>query len=180
SYTTVRTWTATDACGNTATASQTINVIDNTPPVISPLPGPTTISCPATPVWVTPTATDSCSAVTLTFNDVSTPGSCAGSYTTVRTWTATDACGNTATAPQTINVIDNTPPVISPLPGPTTISCPATPVWVTPTATDSCSAVTLTFNDVTTPGSCAGSYTTVRTWTATDACGNTATASQTI
>jgi hypothetical protein len=36
----------------------------------------------------------------------------------------------------------------------------------------------LTFNDVTAAGSCAGNYTVTRTWTVTDACANTATASQ--
>jgi hypothetical protein len=38
----------------------------------------------------------------------------------------------------------------------------------------------LTFNDVTAAGSCAGNYTVTRTWTVTDACANTATASQII
>ena len=181
-YSVTRTWTATDACGNTATATQTITVQDNTPPVISQLPAASTISCPATPQWTTPTATDTCSGnVTLTSVDVTTPGACANANTITRTWTATDACGNTATATQVINVIDNTPPVISQLPAASTISCPATPQWTTPTATDTCSGnVTLTSVDVTTPGSCANAYSVTRTWTATDACGNTATATQTI
>ncbi|RZJ33163.1 MAG: hypothetical protein EOO51_14780, partial [Flavobacterium sp.] len=182
SYTTVRTWTATDACGNSSTASQTITVQDTTAPVIAALPAPSTISCPATPSFATATATDACgSTFTLTFNDVTTNGTCAGSYTTVRTWTATDSCGNSSTASQTITVQDTTAPVIAALPAPSTISCPATPQFATATATDACgSTFTLTFNDVTTNGSCAGSYTIVRTWTATDACGNASTASQTI
>jgi gliding motility-associated-like protein len=182
SYSVTRTWTATDACGNTSTKSQTINVQDTTAPVISQLPAPSTISCPATPVFATATATDACaSAFTLTFADVTTNGACAGSYSVTRTWTATDACGNTSTKSQTINVQDTTAPVISQLPAPSTISCPATPEFATATATDACaSAFTLTFADVTTNGACAGSYAVTRTWTATDACGNTSTASQTI
>ncbi|HRN99170.1 MAG TPA: hypothetical protein PLA69_07660, partial [Flavobacterium sp.] len=182
SYSVTRTWTATDACGNTATASQTINVQDVTAPVISPLPSASTISCGTTPVFETPTAVDGCgSAVTLTSNDVETPGACQGTYTITRTWTATDACGNMSTASQAITVTDTVAPVISALPAPSTIQCPATPVFAQPTATDNCGAtVTLNFVDATTPGACDGSYSVTRTWTAVDACGNTSTALQTI
>jgi gliding motility-associated-like protein len=178
SYTLTRTWTADDGCGNTATAVQTINVDDTTPPVISGLPGPSTIECSATPNWVTPTATDNCGTPTLTFADATVAGSCPDAYTITRTWTADDGCGNTATASQVINVDDTTPPVIGGLPGPSTVECSGTPTWVTPTATDNCSTPALTFTDVTVNGSCPNEYTITRTWTATDDCGNTATASQ--
>ncbi len=182
SYSVTRTWTATDLCGNTSTASQTINVLDISGPVFDPLPAISTINCPATPVFAVATATDACgSAFTLTSNDITTPGACAGTYSVTRTWTATDACGNTSTASQTINVQDITAPVIDPLPAVSTISCPLTPVFAVATATDNCgSAFTLTYNDITTPGACAGTYSVTRTWTATDACGNSSTASQTI
>jgi hypothetical protein len=181
-YSVTRTWTATDICGNISTASQTINVQDNTAPVIAALPAPSTINCPATPVFATATATDDCgSAFTLVSADVTIPGDCAGEYTVTRTWTATDDCGNISTASQTINVIDTDAPAISSLPAPSTISCPATPVFATPTATDGCgSNFTLVSADVTTPGDCSGEYSVTRTWTATDACGNISTASQTI
>ncbi len=153
-YSTTRTWTATDDCGNTATASQTITVQDITAPVISTLPAPSTINCPDVPSFATPTATDACDAtVALTSADVTTTGSCAGTYSVTRTWTATDDCGNTSTASQTINVQDITAPVISALPAPSTINCPAVPSFATPTATDACDTnVTLTSADVTTPG----------------------------
>ncbi|MBL8000229.1 MAG: gliding motility-associated C-terminal domain-containing protein, partial [Candidatus Kapabacteria bacterium] len=182
SYSVTRTWTATDSCGNTSTASQTINVIDDSAPVIAALPAPSTISCPAQPQFAQATASDACgSTFTLTFNDVTTNGQCAGSYSITRTWTATDSCGNTSTASQTINVIDDSAPVIAALPAPSTISCPAQPQFAQATASDACgSTFTLTFNDVTTNGQCAGSYSVTRTWTATDSCGNTSTASQTI
>src|SRR5437867_8715064 len=181
-YSVKRTWTATDPCGNTSTATQIITVEDTMAPVISALPEPTTIECPATPSFTTPTATDACGGtVTLTFADVTTPGSCPQGYSVKRTWTATDPCGNTSTATQIITVEDNTAPVMSALPAPMTIECPATPSFTTPTATDACGGtVTLTFADVTTPGSCPQGYSVKRTWTATDPCGNTSTASQII
>ncbi|MBG6112182.1 gliding motility-associated-like protein [Flavobacterium sp. CG_9.10] len=182
SYSITRTWTAKDACGNTSTASQTINVQDLSGPVIAALPTDSTISCPATPEFAQATATDECgSDFTLTSTDAKTPGACAGTYSVTRTWTAKDACGNTSTASQTINVQDLSGPVIAQLPAALTISCPATPEFVQATAIDECGSVfELKFIDVTTNGACAGSYSVTRTWTAQDACGNTSTASQTI
>ncbi len=182
SYSVTRTWTATDACGNTSEASQKINVQDVTAPVIAALPAETTINCPAVPEFAVASATDNCgSDFTLTFADVTTPGACAGSYSVTRTWTATDACGNTSEASQKINIQDVTAPVIAALPAETTINCPAVPEFAVASATDNCgSDFTLTFADVTTPGACAGSYSVTRTWTATDACGNTSEASQKI
>src|SRR5207247_4995959 len=133
------TWTATDHCGNSSTASQTINVVDTHAPSISAVPGPTTIECPATPSFATPTATDACDpSPTLTFADVTTPGSCPQAKSVTRTWTATDDCGNSSTASQTINVVDTHAPRISALPGPTTIACTATTSFAKPPATDAC------------------------------------------
>jgi len=181
-YSVTRTWTATDACGNSSQASQTINVQDISAPVIAALPEPSLISCPAVPVFAQATAIDECgSAFTLTYNDVTTGGQCAGNYSVTRTWTATDACGNSSQASQTINVQDITAPVIAALPEPSLISCPAVPVFAQATASDECgSAFTLTYVDVTTNGACAGSYSVNRYWTATDDCGNTSYAIQTI
>ena len=181
-YTIKRTWTFRDACNNISTVSQTINVVDTTAPTIAQLPEPSTISCPNTPIFAQATATDECGLnFSLTFKDVKTEGNCAGSYSITRTWTAADSCGNSTTASQTITVQDTAGPVFSSLPEPTTISCPNTPVFAFATATDECgSDFSLTFNDVKTEGNCAGSYSITRTWTATDTCGNSATASQTI
>jgi hypothetical protein len=64
-----------------------------TAPVIAALPRlQHRLSC--YPVFAVATATDACgSAFTLTSADVTTNGSCAGSYSVTRTWTATDSCG---------------------------------------------------------------------------------------
>src|SRR5206468_1108882 len=106
-------------------------------PVISTLPETSTIECPLTPQFATPTATDACDpSPTLTFADVTTPGNCPQSRVVTRTWTATDHCGNSSTASQIIHVVDTTAPSLSTLPGPTTIQCPASPSFTTPTATD--------------------------------------------
>src|SRR3989304_9169739 len=115
------------------------------------------------------------------FADVTPPGSCPQEYSVTRTWTATDPCGNSSTKSQTINVEDNSAPVISALPAPSTIECPMVPSFGTPTPLDaSAGSVTPTFADVTTPGSCPQAYSVTRTWTGTGPCGDSATASQTI
>ncbi|MBP9793747.1 MAG: VWA domain-containing protein, partial [Flavobacterium sp.] len=168
------------ACANTIQNVATPLFCVPCAPVISGLPGPSTINCPTTPNFATPTVTNGCQSSSLTYVDVITPGSCPNSYSIKRTWTASNACFS-ATASQTINVQDNTAPVIAPLPAVSTINCPATPVFATATASDACgSSFTLTFADVTTPGACAGSYSVTRTWTAKDTCNNTSTDSQTI
>src|SRR5204862_4736388 len=66
SYTETKTWDATDACGNhSATVSQTITVVDNTPPTISGQGNNTTIYCPSTPSFTPPTASDACGSSTV-------------------------------------------------------------------------------------------------------------------
>ena len=119
------------------------------------------------------TASDNCAGtVTVTVNDVTTPGTCANNFTVTRTWTAVDVCGNSATASQTITVNDNVPPTISGVPPAANYTCAAdVPVGsiTSVTASDNCAGtVTVTVNDVTTPGTCANNFTVTRTWTAVD------------
>lgn len=56
-----RTWTATDACGNTASATQTITVVDTTVPVLAGVPEDVILECgESVPVAPVVTATDAC------------------------------------------------------------------------------------------------------------------------
>lgn len=49
--------------------------------------------------------TDNCGIVSLTsYTELKTPGTCQGSYSLLKTWTAADACGNSTSASQTITV----------------------------------------------------------------------------
>ncbi|OYX80018.1 MAG: hypothetical protein B7Y83_18905, partial [Flavobacteriales bacterium 32-34-25] len=113
--TTIRTYSVTDACGNSIDVTQKlIRNNDTSAPVISQLPGETTINCPVKPEFTQATATDNVdTSVTLTFEDVTTQGQCAGSYSVTRTWTAVDDCGNTTTKSQKINVQDITAPTFT-------------------------------------------------------------------
>jgi hypothetical protein len=186
-YTRTKTWHAVDACGNASTpVSQTITVRDTTPPTISSHGADATIECPALPSFTPPTATDTCDSnpQIVEDSDVTKPGACAGAYERTKTWHAVDACGN-ASAPvsQTITVKDVTAPVIGAAGADATIECPATPVFSSPTATDTCdpSPQIVEVSDNTTPGACASAYTRTKTWRAVDACGNASeTVSQTI
>ena len=92
--------------------------------IITGVGGPETIECPATPVFSEPSASDLCDDnPLLTFEDVTTPGDCPQEYSVTRTWTATDACGNSSQASQTINVEDNTAPVLEGMPVDVTVAC---------------------------------------------------------
>src|SRR6202008_1587803 len=85
-----RSWDAVDACGNhSATVSQTITVVDTTPPTIGSAGANATIECTATPSFTAPTATDACNAVTV--NNLGDATSVNGCTTTItRIWAAVD------------------------------------------------------------------------------------------
>jgi hypothetical protein len=142
--------------------------------VLSALPAPSSVECPAAPAFATPTATDACdTSVTPTFVDVRTDGSCPQEYSVTRTWTAIDDCGNSSTTSQTISVTDTTAPTLT-CPAGQTVECGAIPVFGTPTVSDGCDPNPI-INDlgITITTNADGSVTHTKTWTATDACGNT-------
>jgi hypothetical protein len=176
SYNVVRTWRATDACGNAATCSQTINVVDTTAPTITCVANKN-VEAGASFSFDQPTATDV--GGTNAISIVSTVTNVAGcGYNVVRTWRATDACGNAATCSQTISVLDTTAPAITCVAN-KNVEAGASFSFDQPTATDvgGTNAISIV-STVTNVAGC--SYNVVRTWRATDACGNAATCSQTI
>ncbi|MFC4720688.1 HYR domain-containing protein, partial [Geojedonia litorea] len=193
-YTITRTWTATDISGNDTTCVQVITVQDVTAPTIL-CPNNITINCEddTTPANTgTATGSDNCSVVAITFSDVSTQNNDVNNvgyynYTITRTWTATDISGNDTTCVQVITVQDVTAPTIL-CPNNITINCEddTTPANTgAATGTDICSAVVITYSDVSTqdpninnPGHY--NYTITRTWTATDITGNSVSCNQVI
>ena len=184
-FTVTRTYRAQDACGNTATCAQTITVNDDTPPAMT-CPGPVNVQCASEVPAVNTssvTTTDNCAgSVNVTHvSDAISNSTCPNRFTVTRTYRATDACGNTNTCSQTITVNDNTVPVITSCPADAIIECDASSLPAntgSATASDNCGAVTPTYNDVTVNRGCITYIT--RTWTATDACGNSATCVQRI
>ncbi|MCF8237729.1 MAG: gliding motility-associated C-terminal domain-containing protein [Saprospiraceae bacterium] len=181
------TWMATDDLGNDSTFVFTITVIDGTPPAFSvALPPDVTVTCPNIPNLPAVTIVDNCDdQPILAFTETNTLSSCAGSYTITRTWTATDDAGNSLSHQQVITVNDNSPPALNGVPADITVNCndiPAPPIiGMDITAVDLCdNNVTIVLTTQNNTGECANSYAIIRTWTASDDCGNAVADSQTI
>ena len=183
SYTIYRTWTATDNCGNKDEQTQVITIGDSGAPILTGIPANVEIECDEVPQVPEVTAEDVCEgAIDVEFAEVTTPGDCAGNYTIKRTWTAADACGNVVSESQTIKVTDTKAPVLSGVPSDVEANCNEVPeVPNNVTATDNCDeAIQVEFSETTEAGQCASSYTIIRKWVATDACGNSTSATQKI
>ena len=172
SYTIVRTWFGTDACGNVGEATTSYFIFDNTAPEFNEYVSEYSIECSdELPVYQI-SATDNCEGeVTITPSEEVIEGECINQYTIVRTYTATDACGNSSEAVVTINVNDTTAPEFS---GLFEIERPCDNYeGIFVEATDNCEGeVTISANDQIVSGGCQGRV--IRTYTATDACGNSA------
>ncbi|MFN0016278.1 MAG: PKD domain-containing protein, partial [Saprospiraceae bacterium] len=172
-----RTWRATDVCGNSTAATQTITVRDNSAPVFTSVPGNVTIQChQSPPATGNPVATDNCGGpVSITYlGQVRTNGNCLYNYALTRTWRATDLCGNSTITAQAITVQDTQAPTFTNPPANVTVVCApdCVPLPVTPNAIDNCGTPTVTLQETQSPGDCSTGYTVTRTWTATDQCGN--------
>lgn len=181
-YLIIRTWVARDQCQNSSFRQQHIQVRDHKAPVFVNPPKDITIGCQAPPPPVPQVqAVDNCSAqVWYTFQESLTGGSYCNILVRTRVWTAEDMCGNRSTHTQTITQKDAGPPVFTNVPANITADCGEIPPNE-PTVTDDCSsspALVLTEQNI--PGSCPGNFTLIRTWIATDDCGNSSTVSQTI
>jgi hypothetical protein len=190
SYTIIRTWTATDSCGNQLSHSQNISVEDTTAPTFT-VPADVSLDCDTdlSDVSITGDVTDeadNCSAdLEATFTDTMADGSCANETVVTRTWVLTDECDNTTTAIQTITVQDTTAPTFT-VPADVSLECDTdlADVLITGDVTDeadNCSAnLEAIFTDTMAAGSCANETVITRTWVLTDECDNTTTAVQTI
>lgn len=175
-YTITRTWTATNKCGISSTATQIITVQDITAPVFASVPYSITYDCSqSVPAITNPIATDNCSdVVSITSTETVSDSTCVNHKTITRVWIATDDCGNKATATQIITVRDQTLPVFANVPAAITVTCNGdVPAPATLAATDNCSSV-LKYQYVQTLSDsiCTNKKSYTRTWSATDGCNN--------
>ena len=173
-------WTYTDGAGHTTTQNQTVIIQpDNLAPVPDAAQLPTvTGECSAAITGEAPTATDNCAGAGI----VGVPLDPL-SYNTVGThvvrWRFTDPAGNSTIQTQNVVVTDTHPPVVA-LNGPSsvTVECHVPYTDAGATASDNCSApVTPVANSNVNPD-VPGTYTVI--WTATDAGGNSASATRTV
>jgi len=133
--------TVTDSGGvSSETAQASITVTDPTPPTIA-CPADITVECDQSTAPASTgiaSATDICDpAPSVSHSDSVAPGACLAESVITRTWTANDACGNSAACSQTITVVDTTAPVIS-CNAPATISPNDVPISFTASAVDNC------------------------------------------
>ena len=175
----VRTYTATDDCGNSSTFEQILTLTDNILPTFDSVPADYTIECDQDITYDDATASDNCSGAEVTVEQEIVAGDCPQSYQIVRTFTATDNCDNSTTATQTITVQDTTAPELT-IPADYTVECSDDITYDDASATDNCGMVEIGEVQEIIAGDCAGNYTITRAFTATDECGNMTSATQTI
>ena len=104
----VYTWIATDVCGNATVVTFSVNVIDDLPPLISGVPADTKVTCAPLPVVPAIVVEDNAQPIAISYTESILPGAQVGTFDVIRTWVATDACGNASTASQHILWIPNT------------------------------------------------------------------------
>jgi hypothetical protein len=180
-FTIVDRFHAIDACGNLVEDEVITEVVDTTPPTLERAPADVTLQCGELEPVATLTAVDDCTEPVVSFEEVRVDGSCPDNYQLVRTWTASDGCDNAVTERQVVSYEDTTAPDIFDVPPDETVPCGGVPEAVTPRVIDRCDPAPLVdFVETILPGSCPHSYDVVRTWTATDRCGNVNQASRTI
>jgi hypothetical protein len=177
-----RTWTVTDESGNSISGDQIITVVDTTPPSLT-VPADVTVECTgdtSSAATGIATGSDTCGSVTITESDSSVAG-IGNTEVITRTWTATDACGNSTSANQTITVVDTTPPSLT-VPADVNVECTGDTSSVATgvaTGSDTCGSVTITESDTSVPG-CGNTEVITRTWTVTDESNNVTSRTQTI
>src|SRR5690606_38449751 len=94
------------------------------------------------------TGSDSCGDVSITQSDA-VEASCGNTSIITRTWTATDACGNTVSSDQIITVVDTTPPTLN-VPADFTEECSNVSILADSgeaTGSDSCGTTTISYVD---------------------------------
>ncbi len=106
-----RTWTARDGCGNVMQGVQNITFEDNEDPILS-VPPDTVLECSEIVPAPDYSVSDACSEVFVAFAE-SISGDPDCEHSIIRTWTATDGCGNSVSKSQTIEIVDTEGPVIT-------------------------------------------------------------------
>ncbi len=174
----VRTYSVSDEFGNAAQTSQTFSFIDDVEPEIVSAPQDITIGCGEVFETTEPVFLDNCSSeIVVAFSEALTTDEC-GTHIT-QTWTASDACSNTAVVNRIIHQLDLDAPTVVFAPTDLTIQCDEVFETIDPVFADDCSeALDIDFSEETIGDNCYSQ--TEQTWIATDACGNMSTVLRTV
>ena len=180
-FTATRTWQASDGCGNLSFCSQTVQIVDTTPPTAF-CAGNKTIEFGTAWNFDAPTGLDDCGGTNVTVTIVSTTtnaGPCGPAFTATRVWELVDGCTNKISCTQIVTVRDTTAPVIGAMPD-LNVNCLGVWSFDQPVSTDvSGTNLTTVILSTITNGTCSAGFTVVRTWRVQDQCGNSATRTQT-
>jgi len=170
-------FTGFDICQNSVSDTAVFAVIDTLPPVILIPEDSIHLACQDTIPADLPVVVDGCDVnVLVTYTDSVSADSCLGlPELMIRTWTATDACGNFASAQQWYFRLDTIAPTFD-LPSDTVAFCSIDTLTLL-NVTDNCDpSPFITWNDALSGLACGQTLT--RIWMVSDACGNTSTAQQ--
>ena len=183
-YTLRREWIAEDDCGNASSHIQTIVVEDNTAPVVVSEASDLLVECDgegnATELgpWLASgggaVVTDNCGDITWSNNLAGYAVTCGGNAAITVRFTATDACGHTATTTATFTVVDTLDPEWNEELPPEymEVECGFAPDAAVLTVTDNCGQIPVGFNETIGYAACPGNYTITRSPHVEDACGN--------
>ena len=184
-WTVVKTFVATDACGNTAIAQQSVTIVDTEAPVLEMVPADTMIACGADLPVGMPSAMDACGAMDSLWSTLDTlavegldPCPVVARYR--RNFYGIDLCGNESAAFQIVEVIDTVAPAFGNVPSDTVIACGLELPDHDLTVSDNCTEAILQTQIDTLFYECPGAFTLIRSFIATDGCGNVQQQQQTI
>ena len=173
------TFTAVDLNGCSASIAATLEDPVITAPILTGVPTNVTVSCDAIPAPAAVTA----GGLIVNFEEIRT-GANDCNYSLTRTWSVDGACGTSASAMQTVTVIDNTPPVLAGVPDDVTINVNNGETFAPfdVTATDNCdSEVVVAYAAPSIlPDPCSNTITYSESWSATDNCNNTVSESRSV
>ena len=182
------TFYAKDLCGNETITFARFGIIDTIAPILT-IPANVTINCnedTSTANTGMASATDVChSFVYIESTDSVVTGACANEFIIYRKWTAYDGAFFCLTTSETqiITVQDTSAPVIT-LPADMALNCgddTSTANTGMASVSDNCmNGALVTYSDASVTGTCPIIEVITRTWTATDSCNNTSSATQTI
>ena len=136
-----RTWRGVDNCGQTATCSQTVTVVDNVPPTIN-CGQNEILNCGLGWGFTVPIISDNCTApsdLVLSIVSTTTNFTCVPTFIATRVWKVTDLCGNSINCTQVVTIVDFDLPTITCAPN-KTVECGSGWTFGTPTASDYCTS----------------------------------------
>lgn len=169
----LRSWIATDLCGNSSTMNQEITVLDTLAPTFLNIPENLQVDCiDNIPDVEDVSAIDNCdSELYIEFEETESDNQI------LRSWSVTDNCGNSASDIQIITIIDNGAPTLIGVPDDVIVECDSIPEVAAVSAIDGCTSTDVIFEEQITDGC---PFEIFRTWIAIDENGNTTMATQTI